>query len=222
MQKIGIVSVTINAAAPLTGRFAATAAGEGWVLRNYLDEGLQELVGREGGVTPRSIARLTRLIGTALDDGATALLLTCTVFTPYGEMLQSLFAVPVLGADSAMLEQAAATGRKTAILCTFPAAVETSARMFRQAVIRAGSAGEAETLLLPEAATAMQRGDRAAHDRLIAEKAASLASSYGQIVLAQMSMAGAAELLVDCPVPVLTSPGCAVVALKDVFAAGAA
>ena len=88
MRQIGIVSATLNAVVPLMASLIPVACGESRILRNYVDEGLQELVQREGCVIPTSIARLTRLINSAIEDGSDAILLTCTVFSPYVETIQ--------------------------------------------------------------------------------------------------------------------------------------
>lgn len=217
MRQIGIVSVTLNAVVPLMATLAPVACGENWILRNYLDEGLQELVQREGSVTPKSVARLIQLINTAFEDDSDAILLTCTVFSPYVETIQKLYSTPIVGADSAMLEQAARLGKKTAILCTFPASFESSELMFRAAAKRGGIDCDANAFLLPEAASALKSGDRQTHDRIIAERVRILAQEYEAIVLAQISMASAIDLLLDCRIPVLTSPACAISALKSVL-----
>lgn len=52
---------------------------------------------------------------------------------------------------------------------------------------------------------AQSGGDKAAHDRLIVEKAREVAGSYDVIVLEQASMVDAASALEDLGVPVLTS-----------------
>jgi len=217
MPSIGIISVTINAAAPLMAKMSAAAAHENWILRNYLDEGIQDLVQREGGVTSRSIARLMRLVGAAIEDGADAILLTCTVFSPYIDRIQGVFSTLVIGADCAMLEQAARLGKKTAILCTFPAAVETSERLFRSAAVALNSVCDVKTFLLSDAATTLKEGNRPVHDRIIADMTTILAKEYEVIVLAQISMASSVELLTGIEIPVLTSPECAITALKDHF-----
>ncbi|GHU35666.1 hypothetical protein AGMMS50256_31190 [Betaproteobacteria bacterium] len=214
MRSVGIISVTINAAAPLLANLGPLAVSENWKLRNYLDEGLQDLVQREGRVTPASIARLMRMIGDAVEDGSDVILLSCTVFSPYIDTLQILFSTPVIGADCAMLKQAVSLQKRTAILCTFPATVETSERLFRSEAGISGFPCDVSTFLLEEAATAFKSGDRQKHDQIIADTARNLAQDFGAIVLAQISMAPAAALLTDLHVPVLTSPACVASVLK--------
>lgn len=217
MRHIGIISVTLNAVVPLMATLAPAAGGESWIIRNYLDEGLQELVQREGGVTPKSVARLARLINTAIEDDSDVILLSCTVFSPYVETIEKLFSTPIVGADRAMLEQVARLGKKTAILCTFPASVESSEQMFRSATKKAGVDCDVNTFLIPEAAAALKSGDRQTHNRIVAERVRHFAQEYEVVVLAQISMASAIDLLLDCKIPVFTSPACAISALKNVL-----
>ena len=203
MKNVGMISVTFNAVVPMMKALKDECSLR---IKNYLDEGLQALVQREGKVTDNSVARMINLVHNAIYDGADAILLTCTVFTPYLERIQSLFGVPLVSADGAMLEQAAKMNRKTAILCTFPATTESSASVFNAASCRFGTNAKAEIYLLEDAAQAIQDGDILRHNRLIADKAIELGANYDVVVLAQISMSAAADLLKDVPFTVLTSP----------------
>jgi hypothetical protein len=203
MKNVGMISVTLNAVIPMVKALREEPSLE---IKNYLDEGLQALVQKEGKITDNSIARMAALLYNAIDDGAEAILLTCTVFTPYLERLQSLFSVPLVSADGAMLEQAAQINKKTAILCTFPATTESSAAVFSAASSRLGFNSKADVFLLEDAAQAIKTGDTGRHDRIIADKALQLGGEYEAIVLAQISMSTAADLLRDVSFTVLTSP----------------
>ncbi|GHV36977.1 hypothetical protein FACS1894187_12650 [Synergistales bacterium] len=218
MKQVGIISVTLNAVNPLMKYLRENNNGdEGFKVLNYLDEGLQELVQKEGRITEKCITRMVNLIYNAVDDGADVILLSCTVFSPYVERLKNLFSIPITSADIAMLEQAVKLNKKTAILCTFPVTVETSTKLFRAAQDRIGIKNEMEIFLLTEAADAIKIGDKVAHDQIIADKANSLSTEYELIVLAQISMAEASKLLDKCSIPVLTSPQSAIIALKEVL-----
>ena len=68
------------------------------------------------------------------------------------------------------------------------------------------------------ALAALDRGDHATHDRLVAEAARDL-RDCDVIALAQFSMAAAASKVADATgLPVLTTPDSAVLKLKDFFA----
>ena len=204
MKKVALINVTHNAISPITDYFSEHAPS--LILTCYLDEGLMTLVNRENGVNDRSLMRFLSLLSKACEDGADAVLLTCTVFSPYVRRMRSLFSVPIVSVDSAMLEQAAAANKRTAFLCTFPSTVYSARQGFEDACVRMKVKPDYEFFLLREAYYAMQSGDRAEHDRLIAERAFSLQNQFEQIVLTQVSMAHVAERLGKLRVPLLTSP----------------
>lgn len=215
MKRIGVISVTLNAIYPLMQIFSEQTGKYG--VKNYLDEGLQELVQKEGGITDHSFNRMVALMTKAVEDGADGILLTCTVFTPYIEWLQQLFSVPVISADGAMLREAAEANKKTAILCTFLASVQSSAEMYRYYCKKLDIENNMDVFFLEDAALAIKHGNKEEHDQCIARKAMALAKDYDLIVLAQLSMAPAKVLLEHCPKPVFTSPSSAVNALNHVF-----
>jgi Asp/Glu/hydantoin racemase len=215
MKRIALISVTLNAVNPLAKLFAKHT--KDFEVKNYLDEGLQALVAREGGVTDKSLSRMFALIGKASLDGAEAVLLTCTVFSPYVERFNTLFSIPVIGVDAAMLDEAAGFNKKTAVLCTFPATMKSSPEMFKRGAEHHGVNPPVDFFLVEDAAQALKKEGKEAHDKIIAEKALSLEKDYDLIVLAQISMAGAAELLLNCTKPVLTSPESALRACMDLL-----
>jgi hypothetical protein len=63
-----------------------------------------------------------------------------------------------------------------------------------------------ETLLMADLWPHFQAGDRRLYWQGIAERLRTQASGFDSIVLAQASMAGAADSLSDLPIPVLSSP----------------
>jgi Asp/Glu/hydantoin racemase len=215
MIRVGLISVTLNAVNPIMKLFSEYTSQFEFV--NYLDEGLQRLVAKEGRVTDKSLGRFIAILDKAAADGAEAVLLTCTVFSPFVERLSMLFSIPIIGIDKAMLDQAAAMDKKTAIICTFPATVQTSIEMFNAGAMNHKVHPEVDTFLIGEAAKAIKEEDKYKHDKLIAEKALSLQDSYDLIVLAQVSMAGAKEYLGELRKPVLTSPESALQALLKLF-----
>ena len=217
-KKVGMISVTPNAINPMMKLFTENTDPEKkFEVTNYLDEGLQKSVAREGRVTGKNIGRMAALIGTAAGDGAEIILLTCTVFTPVAGLLNELFSIPIISVDGAMLDKAATMNKSTAILCTFAATVETSKLVFMEAAKKHSVDPKVEIFLLEKAAMAINSGNKEEHDRIIAREAEKLSSKFDLIVLAQMSMTGAAAYIKDCSKPVLTSPECAMEALKRQF-----
>ena len=218
MKNVGMISVTLNAVNPMMKLFSEKAVSQNpFTVINYLDEGLQELVAKEGKVTDKSLSRMKIIIENAIQDGAEIILLTCTVFSPFIDLFNKSFSVPVISVDGAMLDKAAAMNRSTAILCTFPATVETSKHVFMAAAKKQGVDPRVDIFLLEDAARANKAGNKEDHDRIIAREAEKMSSGYDLIVLAQISMAGAKAYIKDCSKPVLTSPECVFAALENSF-----
>jgi len=216
MKKVAMIGVTPNAIAPMMEAFAG--AGNPYALSNHLDTGLMDLVNAEGRITERSLLRLISMLAKAAEDGVDAALLTCTVFSPHLDRVRPIFPFPVISADGAMIERAIKAGGRLSILCTFPATVDSTSALFRMTEERLGLKREMELVLVKEAFDALQRGDRAAHDRLLVEKIRERQQHCDAIVLAQMSMATIAAMVPDCRLPIFTSPRAAVELLGEYLA----
>ena len=118
--------------------------------------------------------------------------------------------MPVLKPNEAMIEQAAARGRKIGLLSTFAPTLVSMPPEFPRSV-------EIVPKLVTGALAALDRGARAEHDRLVAEASREL-HDCDLIALAQYSMAPAASLVADASGrPVLTTPDSAVRKLKELF-----
>src|SRR5919202_3388391 len=68
---------------------------------NLLDEGLLSEVERRGGLTSECVDRLATQVGLAVQAGASAVLLTCTAYSPVVQQVQARFPqTPVLAVRS--------------------------------------------------------------------------------------------------------------------------
>jgi len=101
------------------------------------------------------------------------------------------------------------------MLATFEPSIASMGVEFKADAAKAGVAVTLQTRFVPDAMAALLAGNRDRHDALVAEAGAALAQCNA-IMLAQFSMAPAADLLRrKVPgVPVLTSPGAAVAAMR--------
>ena len=119
--------------------------------------------------------------------------------------------MPVLKPNEAMIEQAVARGMRIGLLSSFPPTLASMPREFPAAM-------EIVPKLAEGAMAALDRGDRAEHDRLVAEASRDL-RDCDLIALAQYSMAPTAALVAEASgLPVLTTPDSAVRKLKELFA----
>ena len=177
---------------------------------NLLDDALSVDRDREGSLTPQLSRRIAALAHYALDGGAAGILYTCSAFGEAIEAVQRSSRVPVLKPNEAMFAEALVRGKKLGLLATFPSSVGSM-----EAELRAMQSGvQVKSACVPEALKALQAGDGAKHDALLAAAAPQL-GDCDALMLAQFSTARARDAVaaaVRCPV--LTSPDSAVLAMK--------
>lgn len=180
-------------------------------LMNLLDDSLSADLARDGGLTDAMTARFLDLGRYAADTGSDAILFTCSAFGSCIEAVARVQApMPVLKPNEAMIEKAAAMGRTIGLLSTFQPTLTSMPREFPASV-------KVVPKLAEGALAALDRGDRAEHDRLVVEASEDLAGC-DLIALAQYSMAPAAALVAEASrLPVLTTPDSAVIKLKELL-----
>jgi Asp/Glu/hydantoin racemase len=209
-MRIALIHALKHSIAPVEAAFALAWPEAG--LMNLLDDSLSADVARDGRLTEAMTARFLALGRYAVGTGADAILFTCSAFGPCIEKVAREHApLPVLKPNEAMVEQAAASGRRVGLLATFAPTLASMPPEFPASV-------EVVPKLAAGALAALDRGDREAHDRLVAEASRSL-SDCDLIALAQYSMAPAASLVAAATGrPVLTTPDSAVLKLKQLLA----
>jgi len=182
-------------------------------LMNLLDDSLSADLARDGKLTDAMTGRFLALGDYAAATGADAILFTCSAFGPCIEAVAYAHAlVPVLRPNEAMIEQAVALGRKIGLLSTFPPTLASMPSEFPASVSVVPKLAEG-------ALAALDRGDRAEHDRLIVEAAEDL-RGCDVVALAQFSMAAAAPLVAEATSrPTLTTPDTAVLKLMKLLSA---
>lgn len=181
-------------------------------LMSLLDDSLSADLARDGRLTDAMTDRFLSIGRYVASTGADAILFTCSAFGPCIEAVARAHTpMPVLKPNEAMIEQATALGRKIGLLSTFPPTLVSMPPEFPASV-------EIVPKLAEGALTALDRGDRAEHDRLVTEASRSLLDC-DLIALAQYSMAPAASLVAEASGrPVLTTPDSAVLKLKELLA----
>jgi Asp/Glu/hydantoin racemase len=180
-------------------------------LMNLVDDSLSADLARDGQLTAAMTDRFLALGHYAASTGADAILFTCSAFGPCIEAVARAHApMPVLKPSEAMVEQAAARGHRIGLLSTFPPTLVSMPREFPGTV-------EIVPKLAAGALAALDRGNRAEHDRLVAEASRDL-RDCDLIALAQYSMAPAAsQVAAASGLPVLTTPDSAVQKLKQLL-----
>lgn len=189
MPRIALIHALAHSVAPINAAFERD-----WpeALRmNLLDDSLSADLARSGaGLDAAMHERFRRLARYAVDCGAHGILFTCSAFGPCIEAVALQHAgIPVLKPNEAMVREAAAIlqhgGGKLGLIATFAPTLESMPAEFPRDA-------QPELALASGALEALNAGDGAAHDALIAASARRLhALGCTAIALAQFSMARA-------------------------------
>jgi Asp/Glu/hydantoin racemase len=211
--RIALIHALKHSIAPIEAAFA-----KAWPqarLMNLLDDSLSVDLARTGELDAAMTARFLALGDYAVATGADAILFTCSAFGPCIEAVARAHApMPVLKPNEAMIEQAVTMGRRIGLLSTFPPTLVSMPPEFPASV-------EVVPKLAEGALAALDRGDRAGHDRLITQAAREL-RDCDVVALAQFSIAATAPLVTEATGrPVVTTPDSAVDKLMKLLGAKA-
>lgn len=198
----------IHTVATLVPRFAELASQHlpGVDVFHTLDESLLQDLLRHGPGT--SIT--SRVVGhaeLAADAGATAIVFTCSSTSPAVDVARQVVDVPIIKIDDPMAHTAVLNGKIIGVLCTTSSTVEPSRQLLATHAAVAGREVEIVPHLVADAFDALRSGDRATHDRLVSDSAATLSGRCDLLVLAQASLAHLRDdLEAALGRPVLSSP----------------
>ncbi|MCU1516698.1 MAG: hypothetical protein JWQ75_1419 [Pseudarthrobacter sp.] len=170
---------------------------------NYLDDRIVADLGDPdvSDSVPRRVAGLAKA---AADAGAEAIMLTCSSISELAAPISAELGIPILRIDEAMADQAVATGSRITVLATLPTTCGPTSRLIAERARAAGLTPAIRSVVVEGAFAAVASGDRPGHDRIVADAIRVAAEDSDVVVLAQASMASAAEGC-DAAVPVLTS-----------------
>ena len=164
---------------------------------------------RREGPTPGLRAAVRAALVGLVDDGATAVVCTCSTLGPLAEEVDGL-PVPVLPVDRPMARQADALGRRIAMIAAVGSTLAPTRDLIADEAARAGVTPEVVEVLVPSAWALFEAGDLDGYLTSIADAVRAAAEDADVVLLAQASMAGSVPLLADLAVPVLASPRLAV------------
>ncbi|GAA3758179.1 hypothetical protein GCM10022240_08670 [Microbacterium kribbense] len=191
-------AVVIPPVMALAGRLLPDA-----VAVNYLDDRIVADLGDEqrAGSIPQ---RLHDLVHAAKAGGADLVMLTCSSISQYAAPLAADAGIPVYRIDEAMADAAVRIGPRITVLATLATTCTPTAALIRERAALAGTSPQIRSEVIDGAFAAVSSGDRAAHDRVVAAAIERAAGESDVIVLAQASMASAADAA-NVDVPVLSS-----------------
>ncbi len=208
-MRITLIHALKHSIVPIEASFAQHWPNQ--TLMNLVDDSLSADLARDGKLTPTMTDRFLALGHYAASTGTDAILFTCSAFGPCIEAVaRELAPMPVLKPNQAMIEQAVARGHRIGLLSTFPPTLQSMPPEFPGTI-------ELVPKLVEGALAALDRGDRAEHDRLVVQASRDL-RDCDLIALAQYSMAPAAAQVAEATkLPVLTTPDSAVTKLKQLL-----
>lgn len=206
MKKVAFFHTTMNT--PLTLKKAFEERYPGVPLISVMDDGIvPEVIAHGGSITPGIVRKLISFAQENKAIGASVTVCMCTTITEAVEEAAKAVDIPLLTIDGPMLDASVKAGDRIALLITAATTFRASSAAIRRAAVRQGRASvQTDTILVPGAFEALNvEKDKQKHDALIAQCARNAAKDHDVIVLAQVSMVDAAELIADLDVPVFTS-----------------
>jgi hypothetical protein len=139
-------------------------------------------------------------------EGATVIMCTCSTIGGVAEATRVDGTVRVMRIDRPMAEQAVASGRSVLVAAALTSTLGPTIALIQQVAAAAGRPVDIVDLWCEDAWPHFARGDHPAYAAAIAAAVAANARPDQIVVLAQASMAPAAELISAQAIPALASP----------------
>ena len=174
-------------------------------VRHIVEEGFLTEA-REKGISQDLDERIQGRIGSAIEEGAGVVLCTCSTIGASAESANHSTDGVIVRVDRPMAEKAVEIGSRIIVA----AALESTLAPTRNLILEVASTRQRRVelieVLCENAWSRFEEGDNDGYFSEIARKLKERASEGDVIVLAQASMAGAANLCPEISVPILSSP----------------
>jgi Asp/Glu/hydantoin racemase len=181
---------------------------EAW---HVVDELLAKVVAAQGHLSPFAYRRVADHARAAEEAGASMVQLTCSSISPCTDAVSAHVGIPVFKIDEPMADRAISLGRRIGVAATATTALDPTADLIRLRAEAAGRRVEVRPVLCAGAYAHLVAGDLEMYDRVVRETLEQMVQDNDVVVLAQASMAGAAQDLKPAfGVSILTSPRLAV------------
>lgn len=180
-------------------------AGADVPVRHLVDEQLLADA-RAGGMSSELAGRIEDVVNDAMVGDSGVLVCTCSTIGAAVEQAGQAAGLQVVRVDRAMAEQAVLLGPRIMVVAALASTLEPTRELLLETARQHSQQIELSEALCADAWRLFEQNELVAFHRAIA---ACLKSSYDGadvVVLAQASMAGAADLCRDLAVPVLSSP----------------
>ena len=158
---------------------------------NYLDDRIVADLGDPARAASVP-GRVVDLVRAAQRGGADVVMLTCSSISHLAASAASEVGLPVLRIDEAMADEAVRHPR-VAVVATLRTTLEPTVALVHERAALAGRDVQVAESVVDGAFAAVVAGDRDTHDALVAAEVERVARDADVVVLAQASMASAAE-----------------------------
>jgi len=213
---VAVINASAATMSPVSSAFAeGFPSADVWHL---LDDRLVRDAERQGGLTGPLRERMTSLIGYAVDAGADAVQLACSMYGPVAGAVSH--PVPVLASDQAMFDEVGRLGvSRVTVLASLEPAAKDSRERLRAKLTASGLDTTVATVVVAAAKEASDAGDMERLGRVLADAARAL-DDTDVVVLAQYSLAPVVAQVADAVgVPVLSGPHLAAATLAALLGA---
>jgi hypothetical protein len=173
---------------------------------HVVDESLLNLARSLGADHPDVVAQVQSAVRRAAQSGASVVVCTCSTVGHAAESTQCDGQFVAMRIDRAMADLAVNSGIKVLIVAALESTLEPTRALLANSAVHLGRSCSIETRLVPHAWTLFESGQIDAYLQSICDAVRRALPWPDVVVLAQASMAPAAELLHDSGVPVLASP----------------
>lgn len=180
---------------------------------HVVDEALLSDAQRGGVDDPSLIRRVQAAMADAAAGGATVVVCTCSTIGGIAERTPSPPGLEFARIDRAMADRAVRLGPRVLVVAALRSTLQPTAQLIAESAAALRAEVVLRTLWVEDAWSHFERGDRAAYVAAVAAAVRNAPRGFDVVVLAQASMADAAEALRDLGVEVLTSPRLGVQAL---------
>jgi hypothetical protein len=187
-------NVHVDTFAALARELDASIPIQHAVRTDLLDETL-----KAGSITD-VVRRATQdAIGVVVEKGATVVVCTCSTLGAVAEACRVPAGVRVLRIDRPMAERAVASGRRILVFAALESSFGPTTALLDEVAVRTRCSATIVRVWCEHAWSLFERGDHSAYHRQIACSIERTATATDVVVLAQGSMAPAAELLGHLP-----------------------
>jgi Asp/Glu/hydantoin racemase len=163
---------------------------------NIVDDTIVKTIAAHDNVIPPVVfRRMTTYFVNAEEAGADAALLTCSSISESVDVAQPFVKIPLFKIDEPMADKAVGMADRIGVVATLRTTLEPTKRLILARAEKRGKRISLHERLCKGAFEAWQRGDGATHDQIVKEAVTELLAECPVVVLAQASMARAAQSL---------------------------